>query len=1408
MSNDLQNEASVDGTEYKTLEEAITSANNNTITLLTNITREGDENSFTIPKVSTITIDLAGHSISGSISGNSSNYAELAVIKNEGNLTIKDDGNNGSISNVSNSAYSRLATIRNAEGATLTVEGGTINAKNGCAIANYGTCNIYSGLIQTTGGSDGGWINGTSCVDSRDSLTISSKNGLPEPEFRTSWKVPIYSGGTTTISCGIFSSTNWDSLIYVSDGETLVSGGTWVEYDPSEFLSDDCYVEKSDNNNYLVRTFTTSNITASTYENMASAYTNLVEHTSIHVTISGDIRLDDNLVIPFGSSLIISEGSKLIVPVNTSLEIEGRLAVEGTLSLENGYISNLDRISVSGSGKINGLALQSENGIYQVSTPADLQLLSSILYFTDENFEDKIIELTSDIDMSGYRFTPIGTLDNNFKGTFDGNGYKIKNLSIITGGSNAALFSYAECATFKNIYLKNCEFNTDSGEIGFIVAHCNIGGTFENIFVNEGCSTFNSNSYYSGGICGALDNQNINQNGKFYFINCSNNGGVTGRFNVGSMWGTSEKCISKIYLINCSNSGTISATGDSIGIAGGFVNVADTVYIYGFNNTGRVSNNGTNVTQYTMNDSNTVDSDMGLINEECVAYLKTSEGALTGYTTIQAAIDAASDGDTLNIFAGEYQEDLTITDLEKSFSIIGNDSTIKGLSLSIVSGKTVDISISAVKFTEKGLYINGANNVTVQNCHFNNITTRLGSPNLYEGSAIGIENTSGKIYIYKNEIVSVGNNTDAADNKKYMGICVTDPSGTNSTVEITENTITEVNQNAIYVQSPSPSAYASITISKNTIMNWDADDDGTSTDSENSPMGRAIRLDAILPADSTSLVLENIFVKEYKSFENGKLGYDSGNVMKVSGSDATFTENILALSGEFVNAEPFEFADDPDMKHHNSVIFNPNGGYFHDSSNPGFICTIISDDTVTITEPAIKPTKSSSTFDGWYDAATGGKEWDFDNSVISETTPLFAHWKSTSSGSGGVPIIPPATDKPIVKEEEVKNDDGTTSSITETTTKKENADGSKETTVKKDEVVKDESGKTQAVITETSKTTENKDGSKETVVEKKEEVKDESGKTQAVIEEKHSEVVSKDGSVNKTSETTVKDSSGKVVEEKTEVKIEDKNTGVSTSAEITKDSSGKTTSEIKTEASIETKNGKAEVDSKAVDAALKQAEAAKKTAEEKGVKDATPVIEINAEKSKEFTETQIAADDLSKLAEAEVDIKIKTAAGEVHLSPEVSKNLSSSADEKVLLAFGEADKEKLTEEQKKTVGDAPVFEFNLKSGDKDIHDLGGTAKITVPYELKKGEDANKITVWYLDEEGKPAAMNSAYDSETKSITFETSHFSYYFIAEDAAIQDDKKDDSSSNNTVYYAVAAVIIILIIIALAYYFMKKKQ
>ncbi len=752
-------------------------------------------------------------------------------------------------------------------------------------------------------------------------------------------------------------------------------------------------------------------------------------------------------------------------------------------------------------------------------------------------------------------------------------------------------------------------------------------------------------------------------------------------------------------------------------------------------------------------------------------------------STFTDALYLLDDEDIIEIAANTEYDSLVVPGIGISFSIVGNNSTIKGLSLAVASEKTVNISISEVNFTEKGLFISGANNVTITNCTFTDIssgfetTDLVGiSTNMYHPTAIHVQNSSGKVLIEDTTINEVGGGKEV--NKKFMGISITNlKNNTNtSSIEIKDNDILNVDHNAVYIFGK----YSTISITDgNKISEWDKNNDSIDTvQDKNFAGGRAVRLDVTC---ENIIILDNSFIKNYlktsdqdavifgsdlgDSTAESNIGYDDGNILKTN-ANAEFKNNILVLSGidTYDYANLFIIGSNENKK---MVTFNPNGGYYYTSSEPGVLCSIVAAND-TVSKPTDPSRSGSYSFNGWYDAATGGNKLTLPLSITADTT-LYANW--TYTGGSGVPVTPPTDpEEPVVKEEEIENEDGTISSITETTVTKENDDGSKETIVEKEEVVKD------------------KDGN-----------------VQSVIEEKQSEVVNKDGSTNKTSEKVVKDKDGKVIEEKTEIEIEDKNTGVSTSVEITKGSDGKAASEITTQTSVETKDGKAQVSSEVLNEALKQAEAAKKAAEEKGAKDAKPVIEIEAENSEDFTETEISTEDLSKLAEAEVDVKIKTATGEVNIPPEVSKNLSSNADEKVSLSFGEADKQKLTEEQKKTVGDAPVFEFNLKSGEKDIHDLGGTVKVTVPYELKAGEDPNKITVWYIDEEGNPVAMNSVYDPETKSITFETSHFSYYFIAEDTSIPNDKKDD---NNTIYYAVAAVIVILIIIALAYYFMKKKQ
>ena len=62
--------------------------------------------------------------------------------------------------------------------------------------------------------------------------------------------------------------------------------------------------------------------------------------------------------------------------------------------------------------------------------------------------------LTSNIDLTGTNWTPIGTgSDNAYTGTFDGGGHKILNLKVNASGQCGGLFGYIEGATVKNLTL-------------------------------------------------------------------------------------------------------------------------------------------------------------------------------------------------------------------------------------------------------------------------------------------------------------------------------------------------------------------------------------------------------------------------------------------------------------------------------------------------------------------------------------------------------------------------------------------------------------------------------------------------------------------------------------------------------------------------------------------------------------------------------------------------------------------------------------------------------------------------------------------------------------------------------------------------------------------------------------------
>ena len=124
------------------------------------------------------------------------------------------------------------------------------------------------------------------------------------------------------------------------------------------------------------------------------------------------------------------------------------------------------------------------NGVYQVDDAADLKAIAAKVNAGD-TFVGKTVKLTADIDLKNENWTPIGSayMDHGFMGSFDGNGYAIKNLNIsnITldtdGYAYAGLFGVTEGVDqdnqnyIKNLVIENVNINTNGHIVAAAIAY-------------------------------------------------------------------------------------------------------------------------------------------------------------------------------------------------------------------------------------------------------------------------------------------------------------------------------------------------------------------------------------------------------------------------------------------------------------------------------------------------------------------------------------------------------------------------------------------------------------------------------------------------------------------------------------------------------------------------------------------------------------------------------------------------------------------------------------------------------------------------------------------------------------------------------------------------------------------------
>ena len=195
------------------------------------------------------------------------------------------------------------------------------------------------------------------------------------------------------------------------------------------------------------------------------------------------------------------------------------------------------------------------------------------------DFEGKTIVLTADIDLAGTKWRPTGT----FKGTFDGKGFSIKNLSV-SGYVNAALFGDVEMAQIRNLVLyvdkidsKNNATSSAGGLIG-----SGIGVTIENcaVIIKDSitANVEKSNMAYAGGLAGSLDGVPMTPStiNNCYVIGNVNGVATNGNGNstVGGLVGFIGLSLMRavVNVNNCYVVGNITAnTVDSNAFAGGLI---------------------------------------------------------------------------------------------------------------------------------------------------------------------------------------------------------------------------------------------------------------------------------------------------------------------------------------------------------------------------------------------------------------------------------------------------------------------------------------------------------------------------------------------------------------------------------------------------------------------------------------------------------------------------------------------------------------------------------------------------------------------------------------------------------------------------------------------------------------------
>ena len=218
-----------------------------------------------------------------------------------------------------------------------------------------------------------------------------------------------------------------------------------------------------------------------------------------------------------------------------------------------------------------------EDGYYLISNKYEYNWF---MVYVNNGHADANAKLTQDLDLSDYTFVSIGNDANRYHGTFDGQCFRIKNMTISGTTKELGFFNVCSNATIKNLILDaSCNINSGdctaalvgccngSGTLAIenVGVECNVTGTGPNAAAFVGCNYGGiaiqiKNCYNTGNITAGHESAVFSgwfgNNGSAKVENSWNTGKVTGQDGQNSLGrGIGASQFVNTYDLNSKNNG-------------------------------------------------------------------------------------------------------------------------------------------------------------------------------------------------------------------------------------------------------------------------------------------------------------------------------------------------------------------------------------------------------------------------------------------------------------------------------------------------------------------------------------------------------------------------------------------------------------------------------------------------------------------------------------------------------------------------------------------------------------------------------------------------------------------------------------------------------------------------------------